>query len=542
MYLTQGLHRSLQRHPAKTALVHLGEGAERRHSFAQLIDSVARQAAALARRGVRAGDRVALLAPNTDQLVQALLACWWLGAAACPLNIRWSRTELDYALADSEASLLLVHESLAALVPDEPATDILPLSALQAQARELQPQPDTRTGGEALAAILYTGGTTGRAKGVMLSHANFWSAAMTRGAELNNSPDSVTLLVAPLFHVAGLGRLIGQMIVGGGWVTMPQFRTARVLEAIERDGVSDIIAVPSMLQALLDDPGFHAARLQGLARIAFGAAPMPPDLLDRALAAWPNAEFFQAYGMTETAGALCMNPPANHRPEARSRGLLNSVGRPGLGAEIVIADQDGRELPRGEVGEILARGPMVMQGYWRQPQATQAALRGGWLRTGDGGRMDADGYLFIADRLKDMIISGGENIYSAEVEAALRTHPAVAQAAVVGVPDVQWGEAVHAVIVLCPEAQRDRAELSEALRAWCHSQLARYKCPRGFSFVRELPMSAAGKVLKNVLRSRASHGANGEGPQLAGDRHAEGLECGDTDTTPQTDNTLEPHA
>jgi long-chain acyl-CoA synthetase len=502
VYLTQGLQRSLQRHPDKTALVHLGDSAQRRYSFAELLNTVARQAAALSQLGVRTGDRVALLAPNTDALVQALLACWWLGAVACPLNIRWSGPELAHALGDSEASLLLVHESLAHLALDT-AVARLSLDDFARQAQSLPPVADTRTGGDALAAILYTGGTTGRSKGVMLSHANFWTAAMTRGAELNNSPESVTLLVAPLFHVAGLGRLIGQMVVGGGWVTMPQFRAPRVLQAIERHGVSDIIAVPSMLQSLLDDPGFRAERVQGLTRIAFGAAPMPPDLLDRALAAWPNAEFFQAYGMTETAGALCMNPPANHRPEARARGLLNSVGRPGLGAEIIIADEDGRELPRGEVGEILARGPMIMQGYWRQPDATQAALRDGWLRTGDGGRMDADGYLFIADRLKDMIISGGENVYSAEVEAALRSHPAVSQAAVIGIADARWGESVHAVVVLQPGTTQPRPELIEALRAWCKTQLAGYKCPRSIAFADALPMSAAGKVLKNALREAA---------------------------------------
>ncbi|HSV53519.1 MAG TPA: AMP-binding protein [Burkholderiaceae bacterium] len=506
MNLTQGLHRSLQRHPRKIALTHLGDAAPRRQPFAELVDAVARQAAVLAARGVRQGDRVALLAPNNDALVQALLACWWLGAVACPLNIRWSAAELAHALADSEAAQLLADPALAALVPQVPASQRLALDELGVQAQGQQPLPDTRTGGEALAAILYTGGTTGRSKGVMLSHANFWTASMTRGAELNNSPQSVTLLVAPLFHVAGLGRLIGQMIVGGSWVTMPQFRAPRVLGAIEEDGVTDIIVVPSMLQSLLDDPAFNAARVQGLQRIAFGAAPMPPDLLDRALQAWPHAEFFQAYGLTETAGAVCMNPPANHGPEARARGLLNSAGRAGLGAEIIIADEDGRERPRGEVGEVLARGPMVMQGYWRQPEATEAALRGGWLRTGDGGRMDEDGYLFIVDRLKDMIISGGENVYSAEVEAALRSHPAVAQAAVIGLPDAQWGEAVHAVVVLQPQALPGAATLPETLpdtlRAWCRQQLAGYKCPRSFSFVPELPMSAAGKVLKNVLRSQ----------------------------------------
>jgi long-chain acyl-CoA synthetase len=323
---------------------------------------------------------------------------------------------------------------------------------------------------------------------------------MTRGAELNNPPDSVTLLVAPLFHVAGLGRLVGQMIVGGAWVTTPQFRAGAALQAIERHGIGDIIVVPTMLQALLDDPGFRPERLQGLARIAFGAAPMPPDLLERALAAWPEAEFFQAYGMTETAGAVTISLPANHRPEHRALGLIDSVGRAGLGAEVQVVDEHGRELPRGEVGEVVVRGPMVMQGYWRQPEATQAVLQGGWLRTGDGARMDAEGYLFIADRLKDMIITGGENVYGAEVEAALRSHPAVAQAAVIGVPDARWGEAVQAVVVLRPGHPGGDA-LAEELRAACRARLAGYKCPRDVRFAAALPMSAAGKVLKNVLRA-----------------------------------------
>ncbi|OYU72653.1 MAG: AMP-dependent synthetase, partial [Burkholderiales bacterium PBB5] len=196
---------------------------------------------------------------------------------------------------------------------------------------------DRRTGGDALAAILYTGGTTGRSKGVVLSHANLWTASLARAAELPNAPDSVSLLVAPLFHVAGLGRLIGQTTAGGSCVTLAQFRPEAVLAAITEHGLSDVILVPTMLQALLDAPGFRADRVQGLTRIAFGAAPMPPDLLDRALAAWPQAEFFQAYGLTETAGAVCINLPANHRSAAaRADGRLNAVGRAGLGAEIIV--------------------------------------------------------------------------------------------------------------------------------------------------------------------------------------------------------------
>ena len=498
MYLTQGLHRSLQRHPAKDALVHLGDGAPRRQTFARLLDDLGRQAAALAAHGVRAGDRVALLAPNDDRLVRALLACWWLGAVACPLNTRWSPPELAAALADSDAALLLVDEPLAPLAAALD-TRVLALDAFAAQARALAPLADTRTGGDALAALLYTGGTTGRAKGVMLSHANFWAATVARGAELPNAPDSVALLVAPLFHVAGLGRLLGQLVVGGTSTTLARFQPELVLDAIEHHGVTDIVAVPTMLQSLLDAPGFARERVQGLARVAFGAAPMPPDLLERALQALPQAEFFQAYGMTETAGAVCMNPPANHHAAARARGLARSVGRAGLGSEILVTDEQGCELPRGDVGEIVLRGPMVMRGYWRQPQTTQAVFRDGWLRTGDAGRMDESGHLFIVDRLKDMIISGGENVYGGEVENVLRAHPAVAQAAVIGVPDLHWGEAVHAVVVLRPGTPPVDGD---ALRAWCRTRLGGYKCPRGFSFVAELPLSGAGKVLKNRLREQ----------------------------------------
>jgi long-chain acyl-CoA synthetase len=459
----------------------------------------------LHQRGVQAGDRVALLAPNDDALVRALFACWWLGAVACPLNVRWSQPELIFALEDCEASLLVVDESLAALAEGTPGPRVS-FATLAAEAAGFRPRPDSRTGGEALATILYTGGTTGRSKGVMLTHANLWSASMTRGAELNNSPDSISLLVSPLFHVAGLGRLLGQTIVGGACITMTQFRPAAVQAGIEMHAITDTIMVPTMLQSLLDEPSFHPERVRTLDRIAFGAAPMPPDLLERALTVWPQAEFFQAYGLTETAGAVCINLPENHRsPEARARGLQHSVGRAGLGAEILIVDESGCALPAGEVGEIVVRGPMVTRGYWRNAAATEAAFRDGWFRTGDAGRMDAEGYLTIVDRLKDMVITGGENVYCAEVEAALRSHPQISQAAVIGLPHPHWGESVHAVVVLAdaPAVSQAQADaLLIELRDWCRGRLAGYKCPRSVSFTPALPLSAAGKVLKNVLREQ----------------------------------------
>lgn len=525
MYLTQGLHRAVQRHPDAIALTHLvddpapGQASRRQHTYARLQTLVAQHAAMMRQIGVNPGDRVAIIAPNSDRLIVAILACWWLGAVACPLNTRWAGLEVQHALVDCSPALVL-HDGLRDGVVQgwvdalRATVEVASLTEVAGwlNSEALPPIPDTRTGGDALAALLYTGGTTGRSKGVMLSHANLWAAAMCRGAELNNPADWVSLLVAPLFHVAGLGRMIGQLIVGAPWVTMAQFRPDAVLAAIETLQINDMIVVPSMLQALLDAPQFDPARVQCLKRLAFGAAPMPPDLLDRALAAWPDAEFFQAYGLTETAAAVCINLPANHRPQARAKGLLASVGRAGLGTELVIvdpADASNRELPRGQVGEIRVRGPMVMQGYWRQPDATSAAFADGWFKTGDAGRMTDDGYLFIVDRLKDMIITGGENVYCAEVETVLRRHPQVAQAAVIGVPDSRWGEAVCAVIVPregVMEAYHAGVELPQApalqaeLKALCAEHLAGFKAPKAYRFVAELPMSAAGKVLKHQLR------------------------------------------
>ncbi|MBP6899191.1 MAG: AMP-binding protein [Burkholderiaceae bacterium] len=514
MYLTQGLHRAVQRHPQATALSHRGESQTRRLSWLQLQQAVSQQAALLARQGVMAGDRVALLGGNSDRLICAILACWWRGAVACPLNTRWTATELRQALEDSTPGAFWCDEALAELATTAStglALTPLGFTEVATQAAACEPLADTRTGGEALAALLYTGGTTGRSKGVMLTHANFWSASVSRAAELPNPPDGVSLLVAPLFHVAGLGRLIGQQIAGAPCVTLPAFRADAVLEAIVDEHIGDIIFVPSMLQMLLDHPGFDAAAVQSLKRIAFGAAPMPPDLLQRALATWPQAEFFQAYGMTETAGAVCINLPEAQRAGTRS----GSVGRAGLGAEIRIVDAAGQDCAPGTVGEIIVRGPMVTSGYWRQPEASAQALRNGWLHTGDGGHIDGEGWLTLVDRLKDMIISGGENVYSAEVEAALRAHDEVADAAVIGLPDARWGERVCAVVVRrggLPADQTAQQAFAEQLQAWCRERLAGYKCPRQVFCLDALPLSAAGKVLKTSLRAQFRETPSQPGP------------------------------
>lgn len=509
MHLTQGLHRSLQRFPDKTALIHVAPSTQRKYAFRELVHKVSQLAQWLALQNIQAADRVAVVSPNNDYLVMLILACWWRGAICCPLNIRWSPSEIEQALQDTEPRLLVYDPTLQAVAQTaaaSTATAAMVWSQLWQQADALPGTPDQHCPPDQLACILFTGGTTGRAKGVMLRHANLWSACMARAAELNSPSETVSLMVAPLFHVAGLGRLVGQLIVGGCCVTLEQFRPADVQAAIHQHQINDTVFVPTMLQALLDAPTFEAAQVASLQRIGFGAAPMPPELLERALATWPQAEFFQAYGLTETAGAACINLPHNHRdPQARRRGLHRAVGRAGLASEIRIVNAQGESLAPGEVGEVQLRGPMVMAGYWQQPQATEQALHHGWLKTGDAGYLDAQGYLFIVDRLKDMVITGGENVYCTEVEAALCAHAAVSMAAVVGKPHPLWGETVHAFVVLKPAAAPASPQVSEQeLLDWCRSRMAAYKLPRSMAFLAQLPMSAAGKILKNHLREQAA--------------------------------------
>ncbi|GAA5235379.1 long-chain-fatty-acid--CoA ligase [Verticiella sediminum] len=506
MSLTQGVHRAVQQSADKIATVF----GERRRSYAQLAERAARLAGGLQALGVAAGDRVAMLALNSDRYLEYFVGTWWAGAAVNPLNTRWSAVEMAYALRDCDTQVLFVDEAHAGMLADVRAQapcvrTVIHVGEGAAPAGTLAyedwlaaapPAPDACAAWDSLAAILYTGGTTGFPKGVMLSHMNLWSSAIARMAQFEVPRSSVTLLVPPLFHTAALGRFVSQLVVGGTSVVSAMFRPEAVMRTIAEEGVNDIMLVPSMIQMMLDDPSFGAHDLSGLERIAYGASPMSMGLLERAMAAWPHAGFYHAYGMTETAPVISINPPANHTPRARERGLHRSAGRASYAVEVRIVDAEGREVPRGTVGEIVARGPNVMMGYWKQPEATAEALRDGWMHTGDGAYMDDEGYLYVVDRIKDMIVTGGENVYSAEVESVLSRHPDVSQCAVIGVPDERWGERVHAVVVPRAGANIDL----EALREFCRERLAGYKLPRSLDAVDELPMSPAGKVLKQVLR------------------------------------------
>lgn len=508
MQLTQPLRTFAARTPDAVATICGG----RRRTFAQTLNRVARFAAALRGLGVAPGDRVGILSANSDRYIEAHMAVPWAGAAVNPVNTRWSAAEIAYSLDDCDTRVLLVDDTYLPLLPalrersrslrtvihaGDAATP-LELLSYEALLEGAEAMPDAGRGGRDLAGIFYTGGTTGFPKGVMLSHDALVFNALVLVAEGVARAGDVGLHVAPLFHIADVCLLNCLWATGATHVTQPSFQPLAMLEALERERITTTVLVPTMLQALVDHPEARSFDLSALRRLAYGGSPISEAVLDRAQALLPHAEFSQVYGMTELGPTATCLGAAMHRPEARARGKLRSGGQAATGVLVRVADAQGRDLADGEVGEILVRSPGVMLGYWGKPEETEAALRDGWMATGDAGRMDQDGFLFIVDRVKDMIVTGGENVYSVEVEQALARHPAVAACAVIGVPDPQWGERVHAVVVPRPGAQPG----VEDLRAHCKTLIGGYKCPRSIDFVSELPLSGAGKVLKTALRDR----------------------------------------
>jgi acyl-CoA synthetase (AMP-forming)/AMP-acid ligase II len=501
-YLTQVVHSAARSRPDQPCLIY----GERRTSNAEFRDRVARLAGGLLAAGVRPGDRVAIVALNSDRFVESFFGCFWAGAVAAPLNVRWTPAEMAYALNDCAASSLLIDDACLpvaeALRRDVPGlrtvvhlgdgprpAGMLGFGELVGSGPEA---PDAGRAGDDLAFVLYTGGTTGFPKGVMLSHANLAAATVSMLAA-GCGTGEVYLHAPPLFHIAGVQVMAGHFFGGRGpHVIIPAFSPPAVLAAIAEHRVTD---VPTMLQLVLADPGLSTYDLSSLQRIFYGAAPMTEPLLRAAMRALPGMGFVQGYGMTETALTI-MLPPKYYTPEGQRLGKISSIGQALPLAEVAIRDPAGREVPPGTVGELTVRSPSVMLGYYGKQELTAATIRDGWLYSGDGAYMDSDGFVHLVDRIKDMIITGGENVYSTEVETALASHPAVAMCAAIGVPHATWGEQVHAVVVLRPGL----SESAENLIGHCRARLASYKCPRSIDFRDALPTSAAGKILKTRLR------------------------------------------
>ena len=506
MQFTQGLHRAVQQKPDAVATV----CGNRVRTFRELHDRVAQLASGMREIGVRQGDRVGILALNSDRYLEAYLAIAWLGAVVSPVNFRWSPAEIIYSLKDSECSALFIDDTFA---PHAPALrEGCPLlrtlifcgdGAAPEGARNHEALiaghaaiEDLEVGDDALFGIFYTGGTTGAPKGVMLSHLNVCSSALSLLAEGALPEGAVGLHAAPMFHLADMMLITCLLLRGCEHVMLPAFKPDAVLDLIESRKITDLLLVPAMLQALVDFPATKERDTSSVKRVMYGASPASESLLDRAMAALPSTQLMQVYGMTETSAVMTALSDAMHRPESRHLNKVRSGGRSSYHVQVRVVDGDDQEVPRGEVGEIIARGPNIMQGYLNKPDATAAALKGGWMHTGDMGFMDADGYVFIVDRLKDMIISGGENIYSVEVENAIAKHPSVAACAVIGIPCDDMGEKVHATLVLKPDTTLDQ----DALYAHCKGLIAGYKCPRSMDVRDALPISGAGKILKTELR------------------------------------------
>ncbi|MGR7025720.1 long-chain-fatty-acid--CoA ligase [Geodermatophilus sp. URMC 62] len=498
------LARWARRTPDAWALRFEGGG----RTYAEVDERVTRLARVLADRGVGTGDRVAVLGLNSMEVWEAYLAGVRLGAVVVPVNFRLVADEVAYVLADSGATALVVDAGLAEVAGKarEQAPGLQTVLTIggdleEAVAAASAGPLDVEVDEGSPAFIMYTSGTTGRPKGAVLTHHNLLMHVFSQVTHLGWNPDDrVGVPGAPLFHIAGLAGGLPPLLLGGTHVILRSggFDPVATLDLIERERVSSIFLVPAMWAAVVAVPGIADRDLSSLRRISWGAAPASTTLLRTMIDTFPQAEVVTAFGQTECSPVTCFL-----RGEDSVR-KIGSIGTPMLNVEVRVVDEAMNDVPRGEVGEIVYRSPMVMKEYWNRPEATAEAFAGGWFHSGDLVRQDEDGYYYVVDRKKDMIITGGENVYCAEVEDVLAAHPKVAEVALIGVPDARYGEAPLAVV-----APRDLADppTPEELTAWCRERLARYKNPREYSIVDALPRNPSGKVLKTRLREEHSAGS-----------------------------------
>jgi long-chain acyl-CoA synthetase len=484
MIHTHSLGRALRYYPEKTAFASGGQ----RRTFRELHARVGRIASALNKHGFKAGDRLALLLPNEPEFIELVYACAWLGVIVVPLNTRLSVKEIDHVLVDATPHGLIRHSSLPA-----PTVGLQWQLVLDEEPLEYpgDSYPDTVYDPNAVFALIYTSGTTGQPKGVALTHANIFANLDHVNYWMRYREGGVYLHAAPIFHIADFPFMFASPAFGTCQTTIPKFSPQTFCETVERERVTHTVVVPTMLNMLTQFEGLKKYDLTSLERLGYGGSPIAPELLRRTREVLPNVELVQVYGLSETGFLTGLQ---NHE---HTENRLKSCGRACPGVEVRVVDEEGVEVEAGKPGELVARGANVMRGYWNNPNETEAAFRDGMFRTGDIGYQDAEGFFYLLDRLKDMIVTGGENVYSGEVEAVIYQHPAVREAAVFGIPDPKWGELVTAYVVLKPGATLT----AEELISFCRQSLAHYKVPRRVEFsLTELPKSGSGKILKKNLR------------------------------------------
>jgi len=494
------LEHHASRTPSKPLAVFEGETV----TYGDMATRAAALAAGLHERGVSAGDVVGLLSYNCTEFLETIFAANYLGAIAMPINWRLAAPEVRYILEHSEAKALVCDEALVDLAND--ATQGIEATLLRASISErvdgwtsladlraaANVPPRAAVAGDDVHRLMYTSGTTGRPKGVMLTHANLAWKNLAHIVEFGFTSADLGLACGPLYHVGALDLTTTSLIAAGATTIIHRvFAAADVVDELERSRVTTVWLAPAMVNAIMALPDIDQRDLSSVRLVINGGEKMPIALIERIQRTFPSAWFADAYGLTETvSGDTFLD-----RDSIVTK--LGSVGRPCLYLELDVWDEDGKPLPAGERGEVVLRGPKVFKGYWRDPEATTAAFAGGWLHTGDIGVRDDDGYLFIVDRLKDMILSGGENIAGSEIERVLYEHDAVLEAAVVGRPDDRWGEVPVAFVALRPNATATADDLIEH----CRRELARFKVPKDVLFVDALPRNPSGKVLKRELRA-----------------------------------------
>src|SRR6476646_1864563 len=488
-------------------------------TWAQILERVSGLAAALRERGVRAGDRVAIMMTNRPEFLETMFAANAIGAIVVPVNFRLAPDEIAYILTDSGASLLVVEEATAAAAASARAAcahEIGFVSTGQAEGADpyfpagsgpacsgpagsgpagsgsVEP-PAVDVPEDSPALIMYTSGTTGRPKGAVLTHQNLMCQSLTLIRVWRLFADEeVNLCASPLFHIASIGAIAPMVLIGGTTVLLPSggFSSTATLEIMEAERVTSVFLVPAQWHLLCEDALLGSRDLSALKTMSWGAAPATTTLLTRMAEAFPGVTNVAVFGQTEMSPVTC----ALSGEDALRK--IGSVGKPVTMVAARVVDDDMKDVPPGEVGEIVYRGPSVMAGYWQNPEATAEAFRGGWFHSGDLVREDEEGFLYVVDRKKDMIITGGENVYCAEVENTLSAHPAIAELAVIGAPHERWGETPVAVAALVPDASLTLDELRE----WGTARLARFKLPTVLHVADTLPRNASGKVMKTTLR------------------------------------------